>query len=264
MKKSIWIVVTLLAFNCATEDYKPGDEEKCRVGNYVYGQKNGVDVRYEITYVENSQTWADVIKDEIQVGSDWATNVTYKHIYRNDSIYIKDFKQFKEGETFLAAQLGTNLQAVVTDFPDNNGKYRFTFDYSQTDQITVTLEKIVGNVATFDSRGVYYLDDLNDVTKLVITQNPDVHGNDPDPFTTREITYTYDIVLNPLKDLVLPHFMKAKLPDITYFSMNNRLTEKYGSTTNTYKFDYGTDPMPTKQTKPDGVIEKYEYPNCTN
>jgi hypothetical protein len=264
MKKSIWILVTLLAFNCATDDFKPSDEPKCMVGRYVYNQDNGADLGYEITYVENSLTLVDLINDQVQVGANWATSMTYKHIYRNDSLYIKDFRQFREGATYLTAQLNTNIQSVITSFPDNNGMYRFSFDYSKDDQITVTLDKMNGNVATFDSRGVYYLDDLGNVTKLVITRNPDIHANDPDPFTTREITYTYDIVLNPLKDLVLPHFLKAELPDITYFSMNNRLTEKYDGNTYTYKFEYGTDPMPTRQTKPDGVVEKYEYPNCTN
>jgi hypothetical protein len=264
MKKYIWIVVTLLAFDCATDDFHPDDEEKCRVGEYVYKQVQGVDSRYDISYLENSLTWVEIINDQTQAGSEWSTNMTYKHFYRNDSLIIKDFRQFREGATYLTAQLKTELQSVITSFPDNNGKYRFSFDYSQDDQVTVTLEKLVGNVATFDSRGVYSLDDLGDVTKLVITRNPDLHGNDPDPFTTREITYTYDIVLNPLKDLVLPHFLKAELPDITYFSMNNRLTETHDGNTYTYKFEYGTDPMPTKQTKPDGTVEKYEYPNCTN
>ena len=264
MKKTIWIVVTLFLFDCTKENFEPDSEERCRLGEYVYKQEGGADRRYEITYVENSLTWVNLINDQTQMGDAWATNMVYKHIYRNDSLIIKDFRQFKEGATYFAAQYSTQLQSVVTTFPENGGTYKYSFDYSQTDRITVTLEKLTGNVATFDSRGIYHLDANDDVERLEITRNPDVHGNDPDNYTTRDITYTYDIIQNPLKDLVLAHFMKPELPGITYFSMNNRLTEKYDNVTRTYQFEYGTDPMPTQVTTPGGFTEKYEYPNCTN
>jgi len=263
MKKIIWIVVIFFLFDCSKDEFQPSTEEKCRVGRYVYGQNSGVDVSYQITYLENSLTRVELVTDQVKVGDSWATNFIYKHFYQNDSLYIKDFRQFKEGATYITAQLNENIQSVVTNFPDNGGTYRYSFDYSKDSQITVTLEKMNGEVATFDSRGVYHIDN-DDVVKLDITRNPDIHGSDPDNYTTRTKTFTFDIVLNPIIELVLPHFLKPELPDITYFSMHNRLTEKYDDQNLTYQVQYGTDPMPNQITRPNGVVEKFEYPNCTN
>lgn len=264
MRRAIWILITLTLFDCTKEEFNPGTEETCRIGRYVYGKSSGSDVSYEVTYVENSLNQVDIIFDQILFGETWATNSTYKHIYRNDSLLIKDFAQFREGATYLRAEFDERIQQIITTFPGSGGTYRYTFDYSKSDETTVTLEKIDGATATFDSRGVYSMDALDNVTKLVITRNPDLHGSDPDNFTNRTITYTYDIVRNPLKDLVLVHFMKPELPATTYFSVGNKLTEKYDDVTRTYAFEYGTDPMPNKMTTPEGVVEKYEYFNCTN
>lgn len=254
-------------FDCATEDFEPPTEEQCRVGRYVYGKQAASDLSYEITYIDRPSRKIDIINDQILQSGTWATNNVYKHIYRNDSLYIKDFNQFKEGVTYITAlygSSGTVTSSVITSFAANGGTYRYTFDYSKDNQVTVSLEKMNGNVATFDSRGVYYLNELADVTKLEITRNPDLHGGDADNYTTRTITYTYDIVQNPLRALILVHFKKAELPDVTFFSPNNRLTEKYDNVNNTYGVEYGTDPMPTKITRPNGVVETFDYPNCTN
>lgn len=267
MRKSIWIVLILLLFDCKKDDFQPSSEETCRLGRFVYGQQSGADVSYQINYLDNSQTWVDLVTDQLQVGDQWATSNIYKHIYRNDSVYIKDFRAFKEGTTYLAAiypEENSQIQSVITTFPDAGGTYRYSFDYSKSDQVTVRLERMEGNVATFDSQGVYHLDENNNVIKLEITRNPALHGSDPDPYTSRTITMTYDIVINPLKGLILPHFLKPVLPDATYFSMENRLDATYDGATKTYVFEYGTDPMPTKETLPDGTVYKFEYPNCTN
>lgn len=261
----ILMLSTMLLLDCATEDYVPTSEEKCRVGRFVYKQQSGADVSYNITYIEGSLTRPDVITEEILNGGTWVANAAFKHIYKNqDSLYIKNFNQFKEGATYLAAQLETKIQSVVTTFPGNNGTYRYTFDYAQTDQITITLEEINGNTATFDSRGIYHIDSRGDVVRLQITRDAGRHANDPDPFTTRDITYTYDLVLNPVQYLVLPHFLVAELPGPTYFSMHNRVTETSDGTTRNYNIVYGTDPMPKNITTPAGVVQKFEYPNCTN
>jgi hypothetical protein len=98
----------------------------------------------------------------------------------------------------------------------------------------------------------------------VITRNPDFHGDEPDNYITRTKTYTYDVVRNPLKGVILPHFIKPVLPDVTFFAARNRITEKYNDVVRSYTFEYGTDPMPVKLTKPEGVVEKFEYINCTN
>jgi hypothetical protein len=255
--------------DCSKEEFKPSDEAKCQVGLYVYGEDSGSELAYEITYLDTSLTFPSVIVDQKLVSGTWLPNATFKHIYRNDSIYIKDFKQFQEGATFLAGQLDSKtlvskLQNVVTTYPANGGTYRYTFDYAQSDKITVTLEEVIGNTAFFDSRGVYTFDSRGDVVKLEITRDADRYASDPDPFTSRTITYTYDIVLNPLQYQVLVHYLHKGLPDVTYFSMHNRVNETYDGSTKDYQITYGTDPMPKQIVRPNGVVEKYEYPNCTN
>jgi len=265
MKKIIWIVSLFLLFDCTKEDYQPSTEEGCRIGRYIYGQDSGRDKSYLINYVENTLTQVEIVNDQIQSGDTWVTNVTYKHFYRNDSLYVKDFTTFQDGATYITAQTNdTGIQSVITTFPANGGTFRYIFDYSKDGQITVSLDRIQGNVATFDSRGVYYLNADQNVSKLEITRNPEIHGSDADNFTARTKTYTYDIIINPLKGFVLSAFLKPELPDVNYFSFTNKLTEAYDGKTLNYKMEYGTDPMPTSAILPSGVVEKYEYFNCTN
>jgi hypothetical protein len=270
MRKSVWILLTFLMFDCATSEYVPPTEPSCLLGRWVYKQDSGNDVSFEIEYVANTVSRIDLIMDETLFGDQWATNKVYKHIYKNDSLYIKDFTAFKEGATYITAQLSNvendeRIQSVVTTFPDNGTKvYRYTFDYSKDSQITVTLEQVNGSVALFDSRGVYHFNADDNIDTLRITRNPDIHGGDVDNYTSRMKVFTYDIVRNPLIGIVMANFTKPQLPDVTYFNAGNRLTEHYDDVTRTYTFEYGTDPMPNKMTTPEGVVEKYDYPNCTN
>jgi hypothetical protein len=258
-------------FDCATSEFTPPTEDPCRIGTWVYKQDAGKDVAFNITYVKDFISRIELITDQTKVGDQWTTNVVYKYIYTtSDSLYVKDFTGFKDGVTYLTAQVNgedyyEQVQNIVTNFPANNGSYRFTFDYSKANQITVTMEKMNGSTATFDSRGVYWFDVNGDnVDSLLITRNPDIHGGDADNFTSRKKRFTYDIVRNPIKGIVMANFTKAELPDVTFFNVGNRLTEKYDNVTRTWTLTYGTDPMPTQMTTPDGVVEKYEYPNCTN
>lgn len=264
MRKLIWVVIAITMFDCGGDEFKPSDEERCRVGRYVYGKDSGSDVSYNITYVENFINRVDVAIDQVFMGDTWVTNDTYKHIYRNDSLYIKDFKTFTEGEIFLTALLSQKIQEVVTTIPDNGGTYRFRFDYSTTQQIAVTLDKLEGSTAVFDSRAVYFMDEGGDVSRMEIFRNEAIHGQDPDNYTHRDKAFKYDIAQNPLKDLVIAHFFKAELPDVTFFSFHNRLEETYDGATRKFEYVYGTDPMPKEITTPDGVKLRFEYPNCTN
>ncbi|HZY82170.1 MAG TPA: hypothetical protein VFE50_21745 [Cyclobacteriaceae bacterium] len=264
MKKLVWFVVfAIFTVECATEDFKPGSEEQCKVGRYVFAQENGTDRGYEISYVQNTFTRVEVAVDQIFKNGQWLVNDTYRHIYSNDSIYIKEFNGFREGATLLSGLYKDKIQEVTTNIADNGGVYRFRFDYSTTQRIAVTLEKVVGNSSEFDSRAVYYINNKADVERVEIFKNPDKY-NGPNDFTYRDIKFTYDEIQNPIRDLVISHFFKAELPDVTYFSMHNRLEETYDGTTRKYTYEYGTDPMPKKVTTPDGVTLKFEYPNCTN
>lgn len=267
MKRTVWFIILLFLSECTKDDFKPSSEERCRIGRYVYDQESGHDKALVINYVENTLAQVDVVIDQLQTDADWSTVSIYKHLYDEDSLYIKDFTGFREGDTYVRAQYDSDLEQpaqMLTSFPGNGGTYRYTFYYGKEKQITVTLDKIDGSDATFDSRGVYYLDDNYNVSKLEITRNPALHSDDTDQFTTRTKTFTYDIVINPLRDLVVPHFSRPGLPDVTFFSMNNRLTEAFDGATMSYTYQYGTDPMPVKMTRPGGIVEKYEYNNCTN
>ena len=255
------MIGTLLLSDCSKDEFKPSSEEKCRVGRYVYAQASGKDLSYDITYVEGSLTRPSVITEEMLSGDTWFVNSTYKHIYENDSLYIKDFKLFTEGDTYLSALYDTKIQSVTTSFPNNAAIYRYTFDYAQTDKLTITLDEMNGNTAICDSRGTYNFDERGDVVRLEVLRNADRYPGEP---TTLDITYTYDIVLNPIKELVLPHFINAALPEATYFSMHNRVTETSDGATKNYNITYGTDPMPNQILRANGVTEKFDYPNCTN
>lgn len=258
-------VLSFVLFECNKDgDYQPSSEAKCLVGRYVYDQASGSDLSYLITYVDSSLTRPSLINDQEFSGDTWLTNESYKHIYTKDSLYIKDFRHFQEGDTYLTALLNDKIQTVVTTFPNSEGVFRYSFDYSKNQQVTVTLERLEGNNAIFYQRGIYYQDSREDVVKWDITKSEEIYGNDPNEFTHRVYEYTYDIVLNPIQKLVIPHFREVALPDVTYFNMHNRLTRKHDDVSETYTIEYGTDPMPKTITKPNGVVEKFDYPNCTN
>ncbi len=263
MKKLVWMVLMIFLIECSRDEFQPSSEDRCRVGRFVYGQANGNDESYNINYVENYFIRVSVASKEILVNGAWTVDNVYKHEYVNDSLYIKEFKTFTEGKTLLTALLSQKIQEVVTTIPENGGTFRFRFDYSTTQQIAVTLERIVGNTAIYDSRAIYYINNTADVERMEIFRNKDIY-NGPNDFTYRDKKFTYDNIQNPLKDLVIANFFKAELPDVTYFSFHNRLDETVDGVTKKFNFEYGTDPMPNKVTTPDGVVLKFEYPNCTN
>lgn len=263
MRRLGWLLMLPLLVDCTSNEFQPSTEEKCRLGLFVYGQSAGRDVRFNMSYDISFKV--DVLNDEINQSGTWAVQKIYKHIYRNDSLYIRDFTGFKEGQTYITAQLGQKIQQVRRFFPDLGKTYRYTFDYSKSSQVTITLELMVSeNVAQFDSRGVYYFDTNADVIRLEIFKNADIYGGVPGEFTYRDIAYTYDYILNPFQNLVFVNFLKPALPDVQFLSMHNRLTAKYGDVTQTYQFTYGTDPMPNKIVNPDNSVWQLEYPNCTN
>jgi len=268
MKKIGWdVIVIVFIVGCKEDKFQPSSEERCKVGRYIYGKQADKDASFEIRYKLESFTLIDLISDQVLTGDTWASTKTYKHIYRNDSLIVKDFFQFREGATLFAAgttQKGTDVVPTeVKRFMDGT-VYRFRFDRSKDLQVTVTLEKLDGEVATYDSRAVYYLNELGDVTRQEIFKSEAVHGNEPGFVAYVDKSFTYDIIINPLANLMVPHLSKLELPDVTFFSAHNRLTEKTGTTTSTYQYVYGTDPMPASVTTPDGTVQKFEYPNCTN
>jgi hypothetical protein len=262
MKNLSWIVVcVILISGCGGDEFQPSSEEQCKVGRFVYKQEAGRDVSYHITYTEEKAI--NLITDEVFQNDMWQTNATYRHIFRNDSLIVRDFTAFKEGATLLTALTGTNISEVKRYLP-GGAVYRWRFDYSKSGQVTVSLEKMNGDAATEESRGIYYLDLNSDVTRLELFGKAANPGGDPVPPDKLEKEFTYDIVINPLKSLALVHFLKPELPDVTFFSMHNRVTEKQAGVTKQYKITYGTDPMPSEVIMPDGVVQKFEYPNCTN
>jgi hypothetical protein len=268
MKKFSWVVVVVaLVTGCKEDKFQPSSEERCKIGRYIYGKQGGKDVSYEIRYKLNSFTQLDLITDQVLTGDTWAAQKTYKHIYRNDSLIIKDFFQFREGATLYTALITKKVTELITTEVKNftNGAvYRYRFDNSKEKQLTVTLEKLDGDIATYDSRAVYYFDENGDVSRQEIFRSQAIHGGEPGFVAYQDKSFTYDFITNPLKNLVIPHFKELVLPDVTFFSAHNRLTEKTADNTLTYTFVYGTDPMPSSVTTPDGTVQKFEYPNCTN
>src|SRR5689334_4462069 len=103
MKKISWVaIVIVFIVGCKEEKFKPSSEERCKIGRYIYGKQAGKDLGFEIRYKLESFTLIDVISDQVLTGDTWASSKTYKHIYRNDSVIIKDFFQFREGATLFA------------------------------------------------------------------------------------------------------------------------------------------------------------------
>jgi hypothetical protein len=154
MRSIICVALVLLVIGCKNDEFVPNPEGLCQVSKYVYKQESGADVRYQIDYTENSLSQVSLVTNQKLTSGNWVSDMFYKHTYKNDSLQIVDFRQFKEGETWLKAQIGEKISVIITTFPENEGTFRYTFDHSKSDEITVTLDRLNGSMATFDQRGV--------------------------------------------------------------------------------------------------------------
>jgi hypothetical protein len=250
------IIVTAFCFflsGCLNDKSKdPVPEETCTLERFIYHDGAAVDSSFLLHYNDLGQL--EQMENQYSSGSSWITKVAYKHTYKTDTIKITTFPQ---GTLLLTCLLdGTRLKEIKK-FTNTPGYfYRYKFDYSEVNEVMITLEYGSALSTQYLEHGVYSLDAIGNISELKIYRTP------YPTIVAQDKVYTYDPSRNPLKGLILPFFNNQAVPDVSYFSASNKTKEQYTGVTNTFSYQYGENLMPTQCTLPNGMVQKYSY-TCT-
>lgn len=227
---------------------------KIRTGIYAHEHKyneNGLFLINALNYSNPSN---------VQVSS------YYVNYIENDSItigYILD-NGTKDNPLISAKYEGKNLIKLERFYGSSSNI--FDFEYG-VDKIRVTESYKSLGLQKIDY-GDYFINEKGNITDLK------KYKYDPDDESIitlfEEKSFTYDNSNNPWKGIIYSVFLCQELPETTFFSSNNILTETKNSNTTTFHYEYdngttikGWVLTPLRCNTIDNIVEEfYSYKNC--
>jgi len=233
-------------------DFTTSDKGPCLISQYT--RQYATERSFQITYEANKRI--DI----------FGTDPQYKYRYSGDSIYINNYLSGTiYNLSFTSNSSNGKVQSIKKYFSDTGGIYRYSFDHSIANQITITLDYLnstypINTPPTKIVKGEYKTNDSGNVTQLNVYL-PNTNG---DWVINKTSTYTYDKSENPVRGFILPFFDYQSIPIVDYLSSGNVLTETTGTTTTNYSYQYAANGLPVSSTKVGSPqpLTKFSYINC--
>lgn len=234
-------------------DFTTSNKGPCLINQYTLRQFD-INSSFRITYDANKRI--DI----------FGTDPQYKYRYSGDSVYINNYFQGKiYNLSFTSTSSDGKVQSIKKYFSNTGGIYRYSFDYSITNQINVTLDYLNSNYPintppTKIVKGEYKTDNSGNVILLNV-YIPNTNG---DWVIDKTSTYTYDKSENPVRGFILPFFDYQWIPKVYYFSFSNVLTETTGNTTTNYSYQYAANglPLSSKTVSSSQPVMEFSHINC--
>jgi len=235
-------------------DFTTSNKSPCLISMYTLRQSN-INQTFQIVYDANKRI--DIFGIDPQ----------YKYKYSGDSIYINNYLGGTLYDLSFTSQSSNGIvQSIKKYFSSTGGIYRYSFDYSVANQISITLD--YSSIYAVDKntpptkvvRGEYKTDNSGNVTQLNVYL-PNTNG---DWVIDKTSTYKYDKSENPVRGLIIPFFDYQWIPEVYYLSSSNMLAKTTGTTTINYSYQYAPNGLPISSTivNSSQPAMKFTYISC--
>ena len=250
MKRWSWLILVVFSIQaCQEENLGP---DRCILEAIYLDEYN----RFEFLTLSEGVIYQ--IRQKFELEGDVDLVSSFQFTYFQDSVVIRD--QLNPGKfPYMRVQMENEQPIkIVRHFPTEDVLLFHEFSYYD-DRIEVKMSRLAstGDLADL-AYGIYYFDEKGNIGRVEKFRS-DFEGSF---YKYEERFFQYDQGISPLKNMLIPFFMRVALPDAEFFSLNNITVDQRIDARDNYSYRYSESGHTVAQIAADGSQVSFSYLNC--